>query len=391
MTTCDLLVVGAGPAGSIAALVAARAGARVRILDRCSFPRNKLCGDTVNPGTMATLARLGVALDVEARGIPVEGMMVTGDGVTICGRYPDGLRGRSIRRSDLDWILLRAAIEAGCEFDPGVNVRGASLREMMGREAIRGLQVAWRSRVMSIPASAVIVADGRRSALAFGLGFLRHPPRPRRWAIGAYFTGVRAPEFATAARSTVGEMHIRPHGYIGVAPTPDGLTNVCLVRPFTRGETGFRDPAAVLRRAIASEAVLRDRFASAVATSEPVVLGPLAVDATGRAPIDGLVLAGDAAGFIDPMTGDGLQFAIRGGELAAQAVLGALAHGWCRTHEVYANARASAFAGKWRFNRALRAVVASPAAIALGGVGARLAPAALRAIIARAGDCHLAA
>jgi menaquinone-9 beta-reductase len=388
VSACDLLVVGAGPAGAIAALVAARAGARVRILDRSSFPRDKLCGDTVNPGTMATLARLGVAVDVERRGLPVEGMMVTGEGVTICGRYPDGLRGRSIRRSDLDWILLRAAIDAGCEFDPGVNVRGASLRGTRQREAIRGLEVVSRTRVMSIPASAVIVADGRRSTLAFGLGFLRHPPRPRRWAIGAYFTGVRGPEMAISAGGTVGEMHIRPHGYIGVAPTPDGLTNVCLVRPFTPGETGLRFPSAVLQRAIASDAVLRDRFASAVAISTPVVLGPLAVDATGRAPIDGVVFAGDAAGFIDPMTGDGLQFAIRGGELAAQAVLGALASGWPGAHEAYANARAAAFGGKWRFNRALRAVVASPAAIALGGVGARLAPAAVRAVIARAGDCH---
>jgi flavin-dependent dehydrogenase len=390
VSACDLLVVGAGPAGSVAALVAARAGARVRILDRSSVPRNKLCGDTVNPGTIATLARLGLAADVEARGLPVEGMMVTGAGVTICGRYPDGLRGRSIRRSDLDWILLRAAIDAGCDFDPGVNVRGARLDERRGREAIRGLDVTWRSRVMSIPAPAVIVADGRRSALAFGLGFLRHPPRPRRWAIGRYFTGVGPPEIAPVA-GRIGEMHIRPHGYIGVAPTPDGLTNVCLVRPFTPGETGLRDPAAVLQRAVAAEEVLLDRFASAVAISEPVVLGPLAVDPTGRRPIDGIVLAGDAAGFIDPMTGDGLQFAIRGGELAAQAVLGALARGWSGTHEAYANARASAFGGKWRFNRALRAVVGSPAAIALGGVGARLAPAALRAIIARAGDCDLAA
>ena len=78
MSACDLVVVGAGPAGSVAALLAARAGARVRILDRSSFPRTKLCGDTVNPGTMATLARLGIASDVEARGLPVEGMLVTG-------------------------------------------------------------------------------------------------------------------------------------------------------------------------------------------------------------------------------------------------------------------------------------------------------------------------
>jgi flavin-dependent dehydrogenase len=114
------------------------------------------------------------------------------------------------------------------------------------------------------------------------------------------------------------------------------------------------------------------------------------VDATG-APIDGLLLAGDAAGFVDPMTGDGLRFAIRGGELAAAAALEALEHGWTGVHAAYAAARTGAFASKWRFNRALRAIVASPASVSAGARAARLVPMALRGIVARAGDCHAAA
>ncbi len=124
--------------------------------------------------------------------------------------------------------------------------------------------------------------------------------------------------------------------------------------------------------------------------SPPVVLGPLAVDASAGA-FDGLFLAGDAAGFIDPMTGDGLRFAIRGGELAADAALRVLAQGWKGAHAALARARADAFRGKWRFNRALRALVGSPRAVSAAAAGARLAPGILRAVIARAGDCHLAA
>ena len=119
-----------------------------------------------------------------------------------------------------------------------------------------------------------------------------------------------------------------------------------------------------------------------------MVLGPLAVD-TQPSAIDGLLLAGDAAGFIDPMTGDGLRFAIRGGELAAAAALSALAHGWTGVHARLAAQRRREFGGKFRFNRTLRALVASPRSVAAAALGARLAPSVLRAIIARAGDCDL--
>ena len=75
----DVLIVGAGPAGSVAAAVLARAGARVRLLDRATFPREKLCGDTVNPGTLAILRRLEMAASIEERGLRVDGMRVTGE------------------------------------------------------------------------------------------------------------------------------------------------------------------------------------------------------------------------------------------------------------------------------------------------------------------------
>ncbi|HEY7292048.1 MAG TPA: FAD-dependent monooxygenase [Vicinamibacterales bacterium] len=394
MATPDVLIVGAGPAGAIAGLVAARAGARVLIVDRAAFPRDKLCGDTVNPGALAVLRRLGVSGEVESRGLRVDGMIVTGaGGARVVGRYPRGLSGRAIVRSDLDAILLRAAIAAGCGFEAGVTVSSPLLEESDGRSAVTGVRVATPTRVSSMNARVVIAADGRRSTLGFGLGLVRHPARPRRWAIGAYFAdvGAQAPGESVDAASAVGEMHIRAGAYIGVAPVPGGLTNVCVVRPSFAADAALRDPTRLVEQTIAADPILRARLAHGTMVTTPVVLGPLAVEPTARPPFDGLLLAGDAAGFVDPMTGDGLHFAIRGGELAAVAALEALASGWADVHRRHAELRRAAFGGKRRFNRALRAIVSSPAAIRCGVVAAHVAPAALRAIIARAGDCRVAA
>src|SRR5438445_102707 len=138
----DVLIVGAGPAGSVAGAILARAGARVRLIDRAAFPRDKLCGDTVNPGALAALRRLNLLGDLETRGLAVSGMVVTGEGgVVIDGRYPRGLYGRAIVRRDLDALLLGRAIAAGCEFEECVAARHARLTDRNGRATVVGVGV----------------------------------------------------------------------------------------------------------------------------------------------------------------------------------------------------------------------------------------------------------
>src|SRR5581483_3562740 len=212
-----------------------------------------------------------------------------------------------------------------------------------------------------------------------------HPEQPRRWAVGAYFENLEPP-------GRVGEMHIRRGRYLGVAPLSSGLVNICLVQPWTAGAPALRDAEGVLRREIAADPMLRDRFGRARLVAPPIVLGPLAVDgATADAVPQGLLIAGDAAGFIDPMTGDGLRFAIRGGEIAAAAALQALAHGWSGVPERHAALRTLEFSSKWRLNRGLRALVGSSIALRLATAIAPASKAVLRALVARAGDCDTAA
>lgn len=375
------MIVGAGPAGCVAATVLARAGVRVRLLDRTTFPRHKLCGDTLNPGTLGVLRRLGLARSAEASGLAVHGMIVTGEGgVSVDGRYPRGLHGRSLSRRDLDWSLLQQSIGAGAVFEPGVTVRGA----LVDAARVAGVTVGGNGSARPIPARVTIAADGRHSTVAFGLGLARHPPHPRRWAVGAYFEQMRG---ARAA----GEMHIRRGRYIGLSPLPNGLTNVCVVVPAGAAGAELRDPRRMLADALASDPMLRERSAEARQVTDPLVLGPLAVEVPcpGLVP-EGLLLAGDAGGFVDPMTGDGLRFAIRGGELAGMAALQALEHGWSGVQARFASMRQREFSAKWRFNRVLRSLVASPTLVGAASTGARFAPGAVRRLIARAGDCDLA-
>jgi flavin-dependent dehydrogenase len=384
MTQFDVVVVGAGPAGAVAATLLARAGARVRVLDRATFPRDKLCGDTLNPGALSALGRLDLAGDLEANSLRVDGMRVTGPyGVVVDSRYPDGLRGCAILRRDLDWTLLQGALRAGARFEPATLVRRAIVDDSRGGPLVTGVVVGVNGHQSVLQAPVVIAADGRRSTLAFALGLARHPPAPRRWAIGAYVAGVQG-------LSSLGEMHIRKGRYIGVAAVPGGIANVCLVRPSQPADEALRDPARLLTNALSDDPWLRDRFAGARFLQPPVVLGPLAVDQV-PGHVDGLLLAGDAAGFIDPMTGDGVRFAIRGGALAAQAALEALSDGWRGVHARLAEARRAEFLAKWRFNRLLRACVASSSAMDAGALAVRVWPGVLRRVINEAGDCRMAA
>ncbi|HVG55786.1 MAG TPA: NAD(P)/FAD-dependent oxidoreductase [Vicinamibacterales bacterium] len=403
MTDCDVLVVGAGPAGTIAARQLAVAGVRVRIVDRATFPRDKLCGDTLNPGSLAMLSRLdsAVAIRVRARAVATTGITVTGPGgAMVSADYPDDLSGASLMRRDFDQWLLESAVHAGARFDPGVVVHAPvvvddshgpadGLRQGSGgQEAghgggssrVIGVRAQCGRREYDFRSRVVIAADGRASRLAAALGLSRFTKSPRRWAYGAYFTGVDG-------LTTRGEMHIRSDGYVGVAPLPGDVANVCVVRARPNLIPG-QSAETLLSRSIAADPALAGRFARARRVADIAVLGPLAVESR-TAGCPGLLLAGDAAGFVDPMTGDGLRFAIRGGELAACAALAELDSGVPAFGQLH-QWRAREFGGKWRINRLLRALVGSPHALSCAALTTRAWAGPVERLVGIAGDVDLA-
>ncbi|MDP1570293.1 MAG: FAD-dependent monooxygenase [Vicinamibacterales bacterium] len=376
----DVVVVGGGPAGALAAWLLATAGVRVRVFERATFPRDKLCGDTLNPGALAVLARHLDLAPLLARSIPIAGMRLTGPGgVSVDGRYGHGVAGRAITRRVLDGWLIAEAASAGAIVEEGARVAGAIVDETVDARVI-GVRVRRAGALVDHPARMTIAADGRRSRLALALGLAAQPAWPRRWAIGGYFEGVDEV-------GDCGEMHVRAGHYIGVAPVPGGLTNACLVEPHRPGTSGWGDPTARLQAALAADDRLAARFAGARIAGPAVMLGPMAVDAQ-RAGVPGLLLAGDAAGFIDPMTGDGLRLALAGAELAAAVTLDVLGGGLTPAGAPAAllARRRAAFGAKWIFNRTLRRLVDAPRGVRLASTTARVLPALFAGMIRYAGD-----
>jgi len=374
----DVIVAGAGPAGAIAAIVLARAGARVLLVDREEFPRDKLCGDTLNPGAVRLLDSLELRGGALAGARPLRGMRLTGPRASVSALYGQPSVGLSVRRRDLDAWLVDEAIRAGARFEGGLTIKHPLIEHGPEGATVRGLVLSSANpdRDLRMPALFTIAADGRRSSIARALGLVGHDNAPRRWAYGVYAAGV-------SGTTDLGEMHVRRGWYAGLAPITDAVVNFCVVRvPDGR----HLSPIDLVGDAIAADPELRERFRNAEFEGAVRVLGPLAADV--HAPgVPGMALAGDAGGFVDPMTGDGLNLAMRSAVLAAREALTALETGdLSGSVERLARARRDTFGWKLRFNRFVRQLVASPLAIDAASVGALVAPGVFRQAVRYAGD-----
>jgi flavin-dependent dehydrogenase len=375
----DVLIAGAGPAGAIAARALALRGARVLVVDRETFPRDKLCGDTLNPGAIRLLRDQGLTGGALESGLPIAGMRVTGPGVSVTARYKDGQHGVTLLRRDFDAWLIEQAVAAGARFEAGLTAQGALTVGAGDGAVVRGLILRDASgAVTRMPASVTIAADGRRSAVARSVGLGSQPLAPRRWAYGMYFSGEPASDV-----EVIGEMHVRPGWYAGVIRVPGDKTNLCVV--VDHPEAGSQ-PMDLVRSFLRRDPELSSRFAEREPAAPISILGPLAVNVS-SAGIPGLFIAGDAAGFIDPMTGDGLNLAMRGALLAANETMKVLETGdWEGAVERLNQRRLQELGTKMRFNRLVRGLTASSAGVHAAGFGARIAPGLVRRLIVQAGD-----
>jgi menaquinone-9 beta-reductase len=328
----------------------------VGVLDRARFPRPKPCGDYLNPGCAAVLDRIGARGAVTGAAVPVAGMrIVAPDGTQAATTFSAG-SGCAVTRASLDHLLLANAAEAGASV-----IEDASVMRL-DREALRIRVTAERARGQTRSeqylASLVIGADGLRSKVARMIG-AGDPPRRGRFTVGGYMEGLTP--VAGVDRHALGELHLATDRYCGAAYLSDGLANVTIALGSAlrtwRGSLEAHYWAALRAFPGLAGRVSRARLVGGLRTS-----GPLAFRR--RSAVDPRVLlAGDAAAFIDPMTGQGVYLALRGGELAAEAAVRALDHGgptW-RTLAGYERARRRAFGDAFFLSRLLQAAVFRPA------------------------------
>ncbi len=372
----DAVVVGAGPAGSATAARLAGAGHRVLLLDREAFPRSKPCGECLSPAAVEALARLGVLDRVRAEAhAPLAGWRIEpARGPAFRGDFPEGTEGLAVARRVLDAILLREAIARGAEVRTGVRATGL-LRD---GTRVRGVRVGrvGRREGEEIRARLVVGADGLRSVLVRRLGLLRRPPRLRKLALTAHVAGLSG----LAGR---GELHAFPWGCVGAAAVGGEEANVTVV-------VGESEAAAVAgAREAYFDDVLRGhrRFAAGGRVGEVLATGPFDWPVR-RAVAEGALLVGDAAGYYDPFTGQGIFRALRGAELAAAVADAALRGGdtGLRSLLPYERARRRAFAPGERVQHLIEAFLARPRLLAWAAGRFDRHPALADALVAVTGD-----
>jgi geranylgeranyl reductase family protein len=325
-TTADVLVVGAGPAGSSAGWWLARAGLDVVVLEKAAFPREKVCGDGLTPRGVKALDDMGVDTSGWVRH---KGLRVAGGGQVVEVDWPelDSWPHHSLvcRRSELDARLAAHAEQAGARLHTGVTVTDPLLDE-----AGRVVGVRTESGPDKAPgtwaAPLVVSAEGLSGRLAKSLGLVRREDRPLGVAVRRY---VRSPRSAddyldiSFDLSADGPTASSMPGYGWIFGMGDGTANVGFgLLDTRRGDGG--DHRAVLRRWL-------DTFPAADQLGEEHSVTPLRGAglpmALHRQPAytRGLLLTGDAAGTVNPFNGEGISYAMETGRMAAETAVDALA------------------------------------------------------------------
>ena len=293
MKKFDIIVIGAGPAGSSCATLCAEGGLDVMILEAARFPRDKVCGDCLNPAVWPILDRLGVSSRVRKLSSSSPQLIR----FSIAGHRSMELPLRSspgefvVRRRDLDALLVERAIEQGAVFQDGTPI--TSLRK------IKDCWEVTTSQGMIMRARRIVAADGRNSTVGRHLRMLASPLKDSRIGLQTHIPHPSGYDGAI-------EMHLYRNGYGGLADLGHGLANLCLVA----NEGSMRK----LRK----EAESHYQVNSALAWRS---ITPIARSGARHLAKDGVFLCGDAAFVVEPFTGEGIAFALRTGSLLARILV----------------------------------------------------------------------
>jgi flavin-dependent dehydrogenase len=356
----DAVVIGAGPAGSAAAAALARGGRRVLLLEKDRFPREKVCGDFLSAAARRALERLGALQEIRTGAEPIERGSIHLPGAPAV-RFALARPGLGVSRRRLDALLAERAERLGAEVRCGVRVVAA------GESSEDGLRVRWEEEgtERTATASAIVGAWGRWDALDRRLG--------REVSGGRKFLGWSR-DYEDPERSLAGDvrLYVFPGGYCGLSPVEGGLAHLAGVvseATWRRLSSGWE---AVVAHARAENSDLDAALAS-LGRGSGGFFGTGPVFFARRPPAEGRILmVGDAAGMLDPFSGEGVASALDSGLLAAETVEDAL------SSRIALDGAAREYARRWRrrfgrrfeWSAAFRRLMLHPG---MGAVAARLA------------------
>ena len=327
----DVIIVGAGPAGSAAAYYLATAGLDVLVLEKSRFPREKVCGDGLTPRAVKALTSMGVPITESDGWLRNQGLRIIGGGSRIEMPWPDlsSYPGYGLVRTrlDFDQILARHAEKAGARVIQGMNVTGPVLDDRTGRitgvlaqdtaEGKAAQEQEFRGRL-------VVAADGNSSRLSVSMGLRKRDDRPIGVAVRTYYTSPRHRDDWLEAWLDLWDGDALLPGYGWIFGMGDGTSNVGLGLLNTSAAFQNIDYRALLRRWLA--AMPAEWGFTEENRSQPIRGAALPMGFN-RTPhyTRGLLLAGDSGGMINPMNGEGIGYALESGEIAARVITQALA------------------------------------------------------------------
>jgi len=313
-TNCfDIGIVGAGPAGSSAAISLARKGYSVVLVDKSTFPRSKLCGDFLNPINWPLFDRLGVAEELLSLAHEkITGFRIscfTGEEASFPFPHHHGrpLSGLGLNRLYLDHLLLKRAEREGATVLEGKKVR--DLRNDGGQWTIT-LTDPWGDETLR--SAFLIGADGRNSLVAERLG-LAGPRESRGSCLGfqLHLRGVQGMNRQI-------QIHLFPGGYAGLAGVGGGITNLCFALEKQRAKD-HSSIESILENCLYKNPHLKDALKGSQQASEIQSTYPVHTSRR-RSSGDGFVLLGDAAYAPEPITGEGVYFALESANLASEII-----------------------------------------------------------------------
>lgn len=296
------LVLGGGPAGSLAALLLARGGARVTLVEQNRFPRDKVCGECLSDLGRQVLRRHGLEAGLVQTGRSIDAAVLIGRARSVRLRLPRPMLG--VSRSTMDAALLAAAATAGVDVRQPARAEAVEVEGDAITVRVRDLI---SNRVTTERADWVVLADGRGTLSA------DRPAATGDLGIKAHFVRVEADADAVTLYGGFG-------CYGGVAPIEGGRWNAAFSVPRSMVAAARGDIQAVWDRLLSESAVMRSHFASAERISEWLA-SPLPRHAPPARIVGRIVSVGAAACAIEPVGGEGMGTALRSAELAAAAIL----------------------------------------------------------------------